>query len=161
MFHGLIHQGRLNSISAEYQPHISQRENECAGLIFLNRYFMGVLAKLEPNHPLLDVGLREKIGRWGGFSFQETEGDRLTRLQAAVEAGSSFSMPSFETVAQGKTRMQRDGNRLAELWDQHNLAMKQWKEDQARGISYARPENPVVLYGREMRGEAMPAAMKE
>lgn len=163
MFHGILHRGRINAISAEYQPAIDQRNNECAGLVFLNRYLMAMLAKLEPNHPLLDVGLREKIGRWGGFAYQETEGDRRTRLQAALEAGASFSIPNFDTMAQAKRKMGQQSpqdNRLAELCAQQNLAEKQWQEDRARGIIYQRPEHPMTLYARELRAKQAGESMK-
>lgn len=153
MFQGIMHQSRLKSIEAEYRPAISQRNSECAGLIFLNRYFMGVLAKLEPNHPLLDVGVREKIGRWGGFSFQESDGDRTARLQAAVVAGRSFSIPAFETKKQTQARLEQsqgteEGQQFAEKWQEewrkYNAACLQWKADQERGIVYAQPEFQMV-----------------
>lgn len=99
MFLSIGHRNRINAIEQQYQPIIGNRNAECAGLVFANKYLLNILKDIEPNHPLLDVGLREKIGRWGGFTFNEVDGDRSTKNVAAFRAGESFSIPKFETTA--------------------------------------------------------------
>src|SRR3989344_3429035 len=97
-----VHASNLRQIETEYQPAIRTRELDCAGLVFLNRYLMSVLARLEPNHPLLDVGVREKVARWGAFTFSDAPGSRPERYTAAggYEArhcGPGTSVPGFSS----------------------------------------------------------------
>ncbi len=98
MFLSLGHKNRINAIANQYLPSIANRNAECAGLVFANKYLLNILRDLEPNHPLLEVGLREKIGRWGSFTFNEVDGNHAAKFLAAFQAGESFSMPKFEPV---------------------------------------------------------------
>ncbi len=138
-----VHHARLQQLEESYRPPINAMEAECAGLIFLNRYLMAVLSKLEPNHPLLEVGFREKLSKWGGFAYSDAPGDFNEKIKVAVEAGLSFSIPKFDTRLEMIQRTRpadpeaADRERRAR---EFTLATKQWREDMDRGIVAPRPK---------------------
>ena len=66
-----------------------------AQIAFFNRMAIEELRRLEPHHPLLGVPFRAKIGRWGAFAAQETEGTTKMKTDAAHDAGRTFVVPKF------------------------------------------------------------------
>ncbi len=142
-----VHAHNLRQIETEYQPAIRTRELDCAGLVFLNRYLMSVLARLEPNHPLLDVGFREKVARWGAFTFSDAPGSRSERYKAAGDAGHSFSIPKFETRGEMVKRTEANDPYTQDVMArvrQFTTARRQWLADMKRGIVAPEPQFQVV-----------------
>lgn len=94
------HGKRIRALEQKYLSVIEERNAECGGLIFTNRYLLEQLAMLEPQHPLRDADFRQKIGKWGAFSYSEAEGSVADRFKAASGAGATFSIPPFVTKKQ-------------------------------------------------------------
>ena len=46
MFLSLGHKNRINAIANQYLPSIANRNAECAGLVFANKYLLNILRDL-------------------------------------------------------------------------------------------------------------------
>lgn len=96
-----LHNARMRKIKAAFEPVLEQGNIECAGLIFSNRYMMASLARLEPNHPLLNESFRQNLNDWGKFKYTNTAGDHKSKMKATADAGGNYAIPEFATKTVG------------------------------------------------------------